>query len=465
MLELGRPRRCRSRSATSAGSARCSTTSAADVLVLFFSGGHYRQPLAFSDETPRGRAARGRADPRGRAPAGRRALAGGAGVVSRRVLRGAAQRLQHRRGAGFAVRLGARGEPLRGARSGDAHLREMLDVLGLEGLLAAEEGPPAEAVALADAARGRARRDRDWAEADRLRDELRALGWEVRDGPDGPELVRDVMSGASRRTRFRQERRRPRPRPPVLGSRERRLRPLRRRPDRPGPARGGGEPGRPARGGGAARSRRPRRVVTPPAAARDPAARAGVAVRVVVVRRSAARAGVAAGVVAARRSAARAVKADRAAAARRAARPAPAGRPRERASGASRAGRAPGDFAPAIPEGAVTARRMVIYGRNPVREALRGRRRVHRVWATEPAAAEGWAPAQVTVVSAEEIEERVGSDAHQGVCALVDPYPLRGRGRAAARCPTRCSWRSTRSPIRRTSARSRARPRSPAPPA
>jgi 23S rRNA (guanosine2251-2'-O)-methyltransferase len=66
---------------------------------------------------------------------------------------------------------------------------------------------------------------------------------------------------------------------------------------------------------------------------------------------------------------------------------------------------------------------MVIYGRNAVREALRGRRRVHRVWATKQAAAEGWDPAPVTVVSAEEVEERAGSDAHQGVAALVDPYP------------------------------------------
>ena len=39
------------------------------------------------------------------------------------------------------------------------------------------------------ARRAVAREARDWAEADRLRDELRALGWEVRDGPDGPELV------------------------------------------------------------------------------------------------------------------------------------------------------------------------------------------------------------------------------------------------------------------------------------
>jgi 23S rRNA (guanosine2251-2'-O)-methyltransferase len=66
---------------------------------------------------------------------------------------------------------------------------------------------------------------------------------------------------------------------------------------------------------------------------------------------------------------------------------------------------------------------MVVYGRNAVREALRGRRTVHRVWATKQAAAEGWDPAPVTVVSAEEVEERAGSDAHQGVAALVDPFP------------------------------------------
>ena len=34
--------------------------------------------------------------------------------------------------------------------------------------------------------REQARTDRDFATADRLRDELRAAGWEVRDGPAGP---------------------------------------------------------------------------------------------------------------------------------------------------------------------------------------------------------------------------------------------------------------------------------------
>jgi len=66
---------------------------------------------------------------------------------------------------------------------------------------------------------------------------------------------------------------------------------------------------------------------------------------------------------------------------------------------------------------------MVVYGRNAVREALRGRRRVHRVWATQRVAREDWPGAPLTVAGAEEIERRCGSDGHQGVCAEVDPYP------------------------------------------
>jgi cysteinyl-tRNA synthetase len=55
-------------------------------------------------------------------------------------------------------------------------------------LLEAGEGAPAEVVELADA-RAAARAKRDFAESDRLRDELRARGWEVRDGPGGQELI------------------------------------------------------------------------------------------------------------------------------------------------------------------------------------------------------------------------------------------------------------------------------------
>jgi cysteinyl-tRNA synthetase len=75
------------------------------------------------------------------------------------------------------------------AGTGDADLREMLAVLGLENLLdPAETEAPAEVVELRDA-RERARAERDYAEADRLREQIRAHGWEIRDGPDGPELL------------------------------------------------------------------------------------------------------------------------------------------------------------------------------------------------------------------------------------------------------------------------------------
>jgi 23S rRNA (guanosine2251-2'-O)-methyltransferase len=51
-----------------------------------------------------------------------------------------------------------------------------------------------------------------------------------------------------------------------------------------------------------------------------------------------------------------------------------------------------------------------IYGRRPVAEAERGRRRIHRVW-------------RAPETSAEELERLCGSPDHQGVVAEVDPYP------------------------------------------
>jgi 23S rRNA (guanosine2251-2'-O)-methyltransferase len=67
---------------------------------------------------------------------------------------------------------------------------------------------------------------------------------------------------------------------------------------------------------------------------------------------------------------------------------------------------------------------VIVYGRNPVREALRGRRMVQRVFATERAAREVWLGGVETVVAeAWELEERCGSPDHQGICAEVGPYP------------------------------------------
>jgi len=65
---------------------------------------------------------------------------------------------------------------------------------------------------------------------------------------------------------------------------------------------------------------------------------------------------------------------------------------------------------------------VIVYGRNPVREALRGRRSVRRLWAAEP---EGWDASGVPVERAtrEELDRRAGTDGHQGVCAEVAAYP------------------------------------------
>jgi cysteinyl-tRNA synthetase len=71
---------------------------------------------------------------------------------------------------------------------GDSHLRAMLGVLGLESLVAPVAEAP-EAVRELAAKRDAARARKDFAEADRLRDEIAASGWEVRDGAAGFELL------------------------------------------------------------------------------------------------------------------------------------------------------------------------------------------------------------------------------------------------------------------------------------
>jgi hypothetical protein len=52
-----------------------------------------------------------------------------------------------------------------------------------------EEPPPAEALALAER-RQQARQRKQWAESDRLREQIADLGWTVQDTPQGPKLVR-----------------------------------------------------------------------------------------------------------------------------------------------------------------------------------------------------------------------------------------------------------------------------------
>lgn len=67
---------------------------------------------------------------------------------------------------------------------------------------------------------------------------------------------------------------------------------------------------------------------------------------------------------------------------------------------------------------------MIVYGRNPVREAVSGPRRVARVWATASAArSEDWLGGLgPEIVSDREVEELAGTGDHQGVCAEVEAY-------------------------------------------
>jgi cysteinyl-tRNA synthetase len=159
-----------------------------EAVLMYLISGHYRQPLAFSQaalEQARSNVSRIR-------EAGRRLSPG----PSPQELEGVRERFFDALARDFntAEALAAMNEWLREAtggrweRPGDSHLRDMLSVLGLESLLDADEQAPLEVRELA-AARERARAERDFAEADRLREEIAARGWEVRDVAGGFQLL------------------------------------------------------------------------------------------------------------------------------------------------------------------------------------------------------------------------------------------------------------------------------------
>jgi cysteinyl-tRNA synthetase len=159
-----------------------------NALIMLFAGAHYRQPMAFDDMRlmeALARVARVRDAARG--------LVDGDSPAD----------MRHLRDAFFdalaedfntAQALGALFEWVREANRRDepvgrADLVEMLSVLALENLAAHGSEAGAEEQELLEE-RQAARAAGNYAEADRLRDELRHRGWEVRDGPDGPELIR-----------------------------------------------------------------------------------------------------------------------------------------------------------------------------------------------------------------------------------------------------------------------------------
>jgi 23S rRNA (guanosine2251-2'-O)-methyltransferase len=72
---------------------------------------------------------------------------------------------------------------------------------------------------------------------------------------------------------------------------------------------------------------------------------------------------------------------------------------------------------------------VIVYGRNPVREALRGPRQVKRVWATANARREDWlAGVGVKRADDDELERLCGSPDHQGICAETGPYEYAAGG-------------------------------------
>jgi 23S rRNA (guanosine2251-2'-O)-methyltransferase len=66
---------------------------------------------------------------------------------------------------------------------------------------------------------------------------------------------------------------------------------------------------------------------------------------------------------------------------------------------------------------------VIVYGRNPVREAIRGPREVRHAWAAGKAAEAPWlAGIRLDRVAPDELERRCGSPDHQGICAEVAEY-------------------------------------------
>jgi cysteinyl-tRNA synthetase len=160
-----------------------------ETLLLFFAGGHYRQPIVFAPETLE--SARGRLN---RIREAARRLVDGPSpedMAEHRDAFFAALADDFNTARALAALAAWVSEANRREAVGRDDLVEMLDIFGLADLArpTVGEGPDAEARALL-AAREAARGAKDWAEADRLRDTLRAAGWEVRDGPGGAELVR-----------------------------------------------------------------------------------------------------------------------------------------------------------------------------------------------------------------------------------------------------------------------------------
>jgi cysteinyl-tRNA synthetase len=168
----------------------------AETVVGFIVSGHYRQPLAFSatalEEAER-RNERIREFFRS-APSGDADGEPAPEVTARLETFRAALAEDFNTPRALAELFSLIGEanraPLAGAREAVA---AMLELVGLERLAEPEEGDAEEVSEEAQrllAEREQARAGRDFERSDRIRDELAALGWEVRDTSEGAKLVR-----------------------------------------------------------------------------------------------------------------------------------------------------------------------------------------------------------------------------------------------------------------------------------
>ncbi len=162
----------------------------AEAVVTYLSSGHYRQPLEFSEGALEQAAAR---LDRVRNYLAEPETSGDedafVATCREEFLDALADDFNTPRAWAALFELIAEGNrrPLAGAH---AALAELLALLGLESLLdAGSDAADPEAEALL-AERERAREARDFARADEIRDQLGALGWTVRDTPQGARLVR-----------------------------------------------------------------------------------------------------------------------------------------------------------------------------------------------------------------------------------------------------------------------------------
>jgi cysteinyl-tRNA synthetase len=157
-------------------------------VVAYLGSGHYRQPLAFSDEQLAEAAARVE-----RIRNYLRDAPGGepdAFLVGKRqaFLDALADDFNTPQAYAVLFEIVAEGNK-RELPGAQGILEELLPLLGLDSLLAGEEAAPPEAEELL-ARRQEARASKDFERADSLRDELAEMGWEVRDEAGGARLVR-----------------------------------------------------------------------------------------------------------------------------------------------------------------------------------------------------------------------------------------------------------------------------------